>query len=79
MAKLLRVCCAKSLRPRVDQEELGGTTPRHDHRAGERAAESMIAEIGVDMSVFPTAPHRPHLASWAGRCPGNNVTGSKRR
>jgi transposase len=40
-----------------------------------RAAEVIIAEIGVDMSIFPTPGH---LASWAGVCPGNNITGGKR-
>lgn len=43
---------------------------------GKRAAECIIAEIGVDMGRFPTAGH---LASWAGLCPGNNITGGKRR
>ncbi len=43
---------------------------------GQRTAQILIAEIGVDMSRFPT--HR-HLASWAGMCPGNNESAGKRR
>jgi transposase len=41
-----------------------------------RAAECLIAEIGVDMTRFPTPGH---LASWACVCPGNNITGGKRK
>lgn len=43
---------------------------------GSRAAQEILAEIGTDMSRFPT--HR-HLASWAKVCPGNNQSGGKRR
>jgi transposase len=39
-------------------------------------AEVMLAEIGWDMSRFPTAKN---LASWAGMCPGNNESAGKRR
>ncbi|MEP6775269.1 MAG: transposase, partial [Chloroflexota bacterium] len=43
---------------------------------GQRTAQILIAEIGIDMSRFPT--HR-HLASWAGMCPGNSEIAGKRR
>src|SRR4029450_1898287 len=43
---------------------------------GERTAQTIIAEIGVDMGRLPSAKH---LASWAGVCPGNNESAGKRK
>lgn len=43
---------------------------------GRRVAEILVAEIGTDMSRFPTASH---LASWAGMCPGQNESAGKRK
>ncbi len=41
----------------------------------QRTAEVILAEIGLDMSQFPTADD---LAAWAGFAPGNHQSGGKR-
>jgi transposase len=41
-----------------------------------RAAEVIVAEIGTDMTKFPSAGH---LSSWAGMCSGNHQSAGKRR
>ena len=43
---------------------------------GEGAAQAIIAEIGVDMSRFPTAGH---LCAWAGVAPASHESAGKKR
>ena len=38
--------------------------------------ENVVAEIGTDMSRFPT---HGHLSSWTGMCPGNEESAGKRK
>jgi transposase len=41
---------------------------------GVTAAQQIVAEMGIDMSVFPTVRH---LAAWAGVAPGNHESAGK--
>jgi transposase len=43
---------------------------------GKDTALGIVAEIGVDMNVFP---NELHLASWAGMSPGNNESAGKKK
>lgn len=58
-------------RPFSRELELLDTIPGVD----KRAAEMLLAEIGPDMSRFPT---EHHLASWGGMCPGQRESGGKK-
>jgi len=42
----------------------------------QKAAASIIAELGVDMAIFPD---EKHLASWSGLCPGHNESAGKKK
>jgi transposase len=41
-----------------------------------KSVEDLVAEIGLDMSVFPD---EKHLASWVGIAPGNNESAGKKK
>jgi transposase len=61
---------ARQLAPFRRQIELLITIPG----VSTRSAEMILAEIGADMTRFPSAAH---LASWAGMCPGNHESAGK--
>ena len=58
--------------PFAPEIELLKTIPR----VNQKVAEAVVAEIGTDMSRFPSDRH---LASWAGLCPGNNESAGKHK
>src|SRR5579859_1655640 len=62
---------AERLRPYEQQIQRLSTIPGIKRRL----AEVILAEIGSDMSRFPSARH---LASWAGMCQGLSISAGKR-
>lgn len=68
----------------LDKEVKPGTAPFRDligllctiPGIAKLSATIILAEIGRDMSRFPTAGH---LVSWAGLCPGQNESAGKRK
>jgi transposase len=63
---------AERMRPFAEELARLDTIPGIDRRG----AENILAEIGTDLSRFPSADH---LASWAGMVPGNNESAGKQR
>lgn len=63
---------ARRTDPFVEEIKLLKTIPGVE----QRVAETIVAEVGVDMERFPT--HR-HISAWTGICPGNNESAGKRK
>jgi transposase len=74
---------------RADREQGGSETPCAPEGSwaamaivdaipgiGERIAEVIVAELGTDMSRFPS---QAHVSSWAGLAPGQHESGGKRK
>lgn len=68
----LDAAVGKALTPIRQRARLLTTMPG----VSDLTANVILAEIGVDMSRFPTAGH---LISWAGLCPRNDESAGKRR
>jgi transposase len=66
----LEASLRQALEPHQELVELLKGVPGID----ELIAWTVIAEMGTDMSVFPTAAH---ACSWAGMCPGTNESAGK--
>jgi transposase len=58
------------------EDETGGGLCQDPRDAGKQVEEIIVAEVGTDMSRFPTAGN---LISWAGLCPRSDESAGKRR
>jgi transposase len=69
---------SQQITPRLDELLAWKDQKRLDaiHGVNITTIENVIAEIGVDMSVFPD---EHHLCSWTAMCPGNEESAGKRK
>jgi transposase len=72
-ASIAQVSAEIAARVRPDEEAIArlDTIPG----VGRSVAEVLVAEVGADLTRFPSGKH---LASWAGLCPGNQESAGKR-
>lgn len=69
---LLEAQMGKYIQKMQQDAELLQTIPG----VSQQVATGILAEIGNDMSVFPS---QAHISSWAGVCPGNNESAGKKK
>jgi transposase len=60
----------KLLVPQKDELDLASTIPGMD----EKSSAAVLAELGIDMSLFPSSKH---LTAWAGLAPGSEESAGK--
>jgi transposase len=72
MVATLSAEITEHLRPFARARQLVATIPG----LADRGVETVLAEVGVELTAFPSAGH---LASWAGACPGQYESAGKRK
>jgi transposase len=70
--KEIDVQVVATMQPYCEEWQLLQTIPGID----QTSAAMLLAEIGTDMSCFGS---KDRLSSWAGMCPGNNMSAGKKR
>jgi transposase len=70
--KEIDVQVVAAMQPYCEEWQLLQTIPGID----QTSAAMLLAEIGTDMSCFGS---KDRLSSWAGMCPGNNMSAGKKR
>ncbi len=75
MAKMVPLCPMESVAPALmELHRISGIDLTRIDGINVMIAQTVVAEVGLDMSKWPT---EAHFASWLGLCPNNKITGGK--